>query len=64
MALNEVAESAMAAELQVEMPRVTPECHEHDIYANRSAKIAAIDRAYSQPNRMCGSRAIPVARIL
>jgi hypothetical protein len=39
-------------------------CHEHDIYANRSAKITAIDRAYSQQNRMRGSRAIPVARIL
>jgi hypothetical protein len=38
-------------------------CHEHDIYANRLAKITAIDRAYSQPNRMRGSRAIPVARI-
>jgi hypothetical protein len=38
-------------------------CHEHDIYSNGSAKIAAIDRAYPQPNRMHGSKAIPVARI-
>jgi hypothetical protein len=41
----------------------TQPCHEHDIYENRLAKITAIDRAYSQPNRMRGSRAIPVVRI-
>jgi hypothetical protein len=39
-------------------------CHEHDIYVNRLAKIAAIDRADPQPNRMRGSRVIPVVRIL
>jgi hypothetical protein len=39
-------------------------CHEHDIYSNGSVKITAINQADPQPNRMHGSRAIPVARIL
>jgi hypothetical protein len=42
---------------------LAPSCHEHDIYSNGSVKIAAINRAYPQPNWMRGSRAIPVARI-